>query len=225
MIKNFFNTIKYDIFIIIRVIFMNKKYLSIFLVLFLCTGCLAKWSSKNDLSLLYHDLPKDNEFTLIDKKDLITFLDNGTGILTMGFPSCKWCQAYYPSFNELLKKEKIKTKYFNIYEQKKNDRSFYDQVANKIKAMNKTGKKIIKYDNDGKMVIYVPLVLFIENGKIIAFDNETSDIKGMEIKDYWTPEKKEQFQIKMRKLIKQNKKVQENNQAGGCNSSKSCKVN
>ncbi|QRG86901.1 hypothetical protein [Bulleidia sp. zg-1006] len=209
---------------------MKKKWLCFSLLAVLLVAC-AKQTVKPtekreaNLSTLYKDLPKDNQFEQMEKKDVLNFLEHGTGVLTLGFPECKWCQAYYPYFNDVLKDASLKTKYFNIYEQKKADRSFYDQLASTLEKVNTTGKKIVRYDNEGKQVIYVPLVLFVEHGKIVGFDNETSDISGMETKDYWTSEKKDALKQRLTKFVKQNKQAQEKNQDGGCNSDNpACKV-
>lgn len=210
---------------------MCKKWLCFSLIGVLLMGCgkpVTKSTEKKEevnLATSYTGLPKDHQFEQMKKEDVLNFLKHGTGVLTLGFPECKWCQAYYPDLNEVLKMASLKTKYFNIYEQKKSDRAFYDQVATILEKNNTTGKKIVKYDNDGKQVIYVPLVLFVEQGKIVGFDNETSEVSGMETKDYWTSEKRASLKERLTQLVKQNKRAQEKNQAGGCNSDKSgCKA-
>lgn len=207
---------------------MKRNLIQLVLVALVLTGCttssVPKTTSSSqekteqvNLSTLYTDLPQENQFIQMKKEDVKDFLKNGTGILTLGFPECKWCQAYYPQFNEVLKNSSVQTRYFNIYEQKKANRPFYDEIAMLLESQNTTGTTIVQHDNDGKQVIYVPLVLFVEKGKIVAFDNETSDVHGMETKDYWTTEKKATLKERLSNYVNQNKKAQANNQAGGCN--------
>lgn len=176
------------------------------------------------LSEQYKELPEDNQFYTMEKDSVKTFLEHGTGVLLLSFPGCPWCQAYINQLNDVLVANKLKAAYYNIRVDKDDDRTFYDEVSELIQNLNETGEDIIQYDNDGKPVIYMPLVLFVENGKIVAFDNETSMISSDEVtpEEYWSEDKKKALNEKLNTASASVKELQDANDAKGCDTG--CKV-
>jgi thiol-disulfide isomerase/thioredoxin len=161
----------------------------------------------------------------MDKGDVENFLLHGTGILFFGFPACPWCQAYLPQLNTVLQSNGAETAYYNIYTDKTADRDFYDQIAKDVESINDSGSAIIQYNNDGKQVFYMPLVMFVKNGRIVAYNNETCtlDSKVIQPADYWTEEKKQALNSTLNPLVAQIKAAQDENAAKGCDNG--CKVN
>jgi hypothetical protein len=87
------------------------------------------------------------------------------------------------------------------------------------------GTPVIQYNNDGKQVIYMPLVLFIKNGRLVGYNNETSteDSKVIQPADYWTQEKKTALKETLNTSVAEIKAAQDENTAKGCDNG--CKVN
>lgn len=195
---------------------MKKLLVSCLVFLMLISGC-AKPEEKK-LKDEYTELKTGDVFCYEDKKDLPSFMEHGTGILFLGFPECPWCQAYLPMMEEVLEASGAECLYYNIYTDKKADREYYDQIAGLLVSQNDTGEEIIHYDNDGKMVIYMPLALFIEDGRITAFDDETcmEDSSVISPEDYWTAEKKEALKTKLKENIERIVQLQKEHDAQGC---------
>ena len=210
---------------------MKKKLLcAVISAVMILSGC-SKQQPQNDViedspSLLdeYTDLTDENNLYYGDKQALHAYIEHGTGILFLGFPECPWCQAYLPLVDSVLKETSAVAAYYNIYTDKIQDREFYDEIASLLISQNDTDEDIIQYDNDGQYVIYMPLLLFIEEGRIIAFDHETSmeDSSLVTPQEYWTQEKVEQFQERIRPWVVEIKTVQEEKNAQGCDTG--CKV-
>lgn len=143
----------------------------------------------------YTSVSKDNVFVYRSKDEIINILEHGTGIVYLGYPECPWCMAYVPLLNEIAKNEGIeKIYYYNIREDRKNNTEFYQKV---VSILN----DYLNYDEEGKKRIFVPNVTFVKEGKIIFNDNETSLISEGTPSEYWTEEKKNLFNEKLRKNI------------------------
>ena len=143
----------------------------------------------------YTSVSKDNVFVYRSKDEIINILEHGTGIVYLGFPECPWCMAYVVLLNEIAKNEGIeKIYYYNIREDRKNNTEFYQKV---VSILN----DYLNYDEEGKKRIFVPNVTFVKEGKIIFNDNETSLISDKVPSEYWTEEKKNLFNEKLRKNI------------------------
>ncbi len=209
-----------------------KKILSCILAMLLCACGGTSASSYNvetskasvSLQEFYPDMPQENNFTIIDKEDLKPFIEHGTGILFLGFPECPWCQVYLPMAQEILSENGAMAKYYNIYTDKKEDRPFYDEIAALIAERNDTEGDYVFYDNDGKQVIYMPLMLFIDEGEIVAFDNETcmEDSSVISPEEYWTQEKIDALKERLRAYVEDICEEMEDNDAKGCD--KGCEV-
>lgn len=143
----------------------------------------------------YTSVSKANVFVYRSKDEIINILEHGTGIVYLGYPECPWCMAYVPLLNEIAKNEGIeKIYYYNIREDRKNNTEFYQKV---VSILN----DYLNYDEEGKKRIFVPNVTFVKEGKIIFNDNETSLISDKAPSEYWTEEKKNLFNEKLRKNI------------------------
>lgn len=196
---------------------MKRIRLLIFVCLLFVCGC-TKETKHTNLNEEYEKLTEENHFYYAKKEGLESFFAHGTGMIFLGFPECPWCQDYVVYLEEVLSESEAKCAYYNIYTDKKQDRDFYDTIAQYCIDLNKTGEEIIQYDEEGLKVIYMPLVLFIEEGKIIAFDHETcmENSEEISLEDYWTSEKKEALKERLTPLVKQVKEKQDELNAQGC---------
>lgn len=146
----------------------------------------------------YESVGADNVFVYRNINEIIDILDNGTGIVYLGFPECKWCKAYVPYLNEVAKENNLeKIYYFNILEDRKNNTREYMEIVEILKFY-------LKYDEEGKRRVFVPTVIAVKEGSIVGFDDETSlDTKGYsEPSEYWTSEEVKDLKNKLTKMVK-----------------------
>ena len=132
----------------------------------------------------YLSMPDDNVFTYATVDEIIDVLDGGSGIVYLGFPECQWCGAYVPYLNEVAKDVGIsEILYYNIREDRSNNSENYQRIVELLDGY-------LQNDEDGNPRIYVPAVIFVNNGTIVGFDDETSlDTGGFtNPDDYWTEE-------------------------------------
>ena len=140
----------------------------------------------------YTLVDKNNRFRYANIDEVIDTLKDGTGVVYLGFPECKWCQQYTVYLDELAKNRNIpEIMYYNIREDRQNNTENYKTIVNLL-------KDYLKEDEEGNPRVYVPAVIFMSNGRILGFDDETAyDTKGYdEPSKYWT--KKEVNDLKDR---------------------------
>lgn len=145
----------------------------------------------------YPGVTDNNVFVYKNAEEIIKVLENGTGIVYLGYPECSWCQEYVIHLNDLAINLSVdKIYYFNVYEDRKNNTDVYKKLVELI------GDQLL-YDNEGNHRIYVPDVSIVKDGEIIGHDNETSkDTKGFSnAKEYWSEKRIEDFKKKMQKEI------------------------
>ncbi|MBQ6452427.1 MAG: thioredoxin family protein [Solobacterium sp.] len=199
-----------------------KRILMAVLCILLFTGCIKPEQpaeptpGSTKISEIYTALPEENTFEIIDQERLTALIEHGTAVVFLGFPECPWCQAYVPYLDEVVKEAGTQVFYYNIYKDKTDDREYYDHVAELINARDDT---ILAYDNDGKLRIYMPLVLFVQQGEIIGYDNETCMLDSREIKpeEYWTEEKIGALKEKLAGYAKVIAEARKENDSHGCN--------
>lgn len=132
----------------------------------------------------YSEIGIDNVFVYRTIDEIIKIMENGTGIVYLGFPECPWCQSYVKYLNEVAKSEGVKEiYYFNILNDRTNNTKEYQKIVELL------GDNL-EFDEEGNHRVYVPNVSFHINGEIIGNDFETAyDTKGFEKpEDYWTKE-------------------------------------
>lgn len=132
----------------------------------------------------YTLVDKDNRFVYAKIDEIINILEKGTGIVYLGFPECKWCQQYVVYLNEVAEDRNVsKIYYYNIRQDRKNNTKDYQTIVNLL-------KNYLQEDEEGNPRIYVPAAIFMSEGRILGFDDETSyDTNGYDDpKEYWTEE-------------------------------------
>ena len=140
----------------------------------------------------YTLLTDDNVFVYKSDEEIINVLEEGTGIIFLGFPECPWCQKYVVYLDEIAKNNNVEEiYYYNIKEIRNSNTERYKKIVALLKDH-------LSYDDAGKKRVYVPNVTFVKNGVILANDNETALINdGSSPEDYWTAEVVDNFKIKM----------------------------
>ena len=167
---------------------MKKKLLLIIPIImtFLLIGCTKeeKETDAQKFAKEYTSLTEYNYFVYRDRKEIIKILENGTGVVYLGFPECPLCQAYVPMLNEVADIEGLeKIYYYNILEARKDNTEDYQKMVEIL-------SDYLQYDYEGNKRIYVPAIIFVSKGEIVGFDDETSyDTHGFDNpEDYWTDE-------------------------------------
>ena len=177
----------------------KRKILIIYIILaLLITGC--NKNENNDSKKFaeeYTQISEYNYFVYRNSEEIIKILEHGTGVVYLGFPECPWCQAYVPILNEVADIEGLeKIYYLNILEDRKNNTEDYQKIV-------KILEEYLHYDEEGNKRIYVPAVIFVTDGEIVGFDDETSyDTKGFENpEDYWTTDEVSDLKQRLSKIM------------------------
>lgn len=150
----------------------------------------------------YTSISADNIFVYKTEEDIIKILENGTGVIFLGFPECKWCQKYVVYLNEVAKDNGVeKINYFNISEIRKNNTDNYQKMVSILSDVLKSDDA---YDDDGNLRIFVPTVVVVKKGEIVGFDDETAhDTKGYSDPSiYWENEDLEGLKERLKEMFK-----------------------
>lgn len=156
----------------------------------------------------YTLVDENNKFVYADIDEVIDILEDGTGIVYLGFPECKWCQQYVVYLNEVAKDRGIsKIYYYNIREDREKNTKDYQKIVSLL-------EEYLEEDEDGNPRVYVPAVTFMNNGKILGFDDETAyDTKGYDDpSEYWTDKEVEDLKDRL------NSYLDKSNMCFDCNS-------
>ena len=186
---------------------MKKVLLSLLIVvgLFLVAGCNKETDAlkfKEEYESLTGEryaeisIPEDNPMVYADYDKLLEVIDNGTGIIYLGFPGCPWCRKALPVLLDAAKENNVETIYYmNIL----NERDSYVVEDNKLvyakdeegnekkgtegyfkllKALDKhlTDYTVVFEDEEyetGEKRIYAPTVIFVRDGKVLGLHVST----------------------------------------------------
>ena len=76
------------------------------------------------------NLDSNNLYYYASENEIIEVLKSKTGVVYLGFPECKWCQAYVKFLNEIAKDRNIdKIYYYNIREDRTNNSENYQKIV------------------------------------------------------------------------------------------------
>ena len=144
-------------------------------------------------------ISSNNPIKYSNYDEIIDVIKNKSGVIYLGYPDCPWCRTAVPVLLEAASDYKIDTIYYlNI----KDDRDYYEVKDNKLvyqkdsngkekkgakgyfkllKLLDKELDDYIVKDSDnkeynvGEKRIYVPLIIFVNEGKIIGTHTSTVD--------------------------------------------------
>lgn len=155
------------------------------IVVFTIIGMDSKLSYQNNAERFaaeYSTVDTDNPFIYRTAAEAADIIEHGTGVVYLGFASCPWCQAYAGYLNDAAKDAGLDTIY---YVDIKSDRDNNTEDYQKLVSLLSTN---LQYNDEGQRYIYVPEVVFVVDGRIVANDLETSkDTDGQsEPANYWT---------------------------------------
>ena len=74
-------------------------------------GCCSYVKSKTDAAKFaaeYTEVSEKNVYAIKDGEEIIDILEDGTGVVFLGYPACPWCQRYAAMLNDMAKEYGIK---------------------------------------------------------------------------------------------------------------------
>lgn len=166
------------------------------------------------------NISKNNPIKYKTSEELVDIIKNKTGIIYFGFPTCPWCRSALPALFEASEEASISTIYYlNVKEErdtKKIDAS--GKVVN-VKEGSKEYNQLLEVlkdylddyileDNNGNKInvgekrIYVPLVVFVKEGKILGVHSDTVSSQKDPYKGLNDKEKEELKLIYYKQMIK-----------------------
>lgn len=144
------------------------------------------------------NIDSENPIKYSDYDEILDIIENGTGIIYFGYPECPWCRTAITVLFETAKDYDIDTIYYmNLkderdYREVKNGKVVYqeDEDGKKLKGSKGYFKLLdalneelddYKIESDGNTYdtkekrIYVPLIVFVNDGKIVGTHTSTVD--------------------------------------------------
>lgn len=193
-----------------------KKFKIICIIIFAIVGALLIYNHFNKEEFKT-TLPNriSNEYNLTSETivyenktidEVINIISNKYGIIFMCTPDTDWCKKYAEILNDAaIDKDIDKVYYLNI----KYDRSMN---TNKYQKLVSLLSEVLYTDDTGNKRIYMPEVVFVRDGKIIAHDNETSFITNdITVEEYWTEDNVNRLKEKLYNYIDLLNTIEEDN--------------
>lgn len=143
-----------------------------------------------------YSISKDNPFVYSYGSEIVDIIKNDSGIIYLGFSSNEWCKYYVKYLYDVLKENDIeKVYYYDIIKDRTKNTKYYRELEELLSDY------LYKLDN-GNIHVLTPALIFVKNGKIIYFDDETSIERNNITPDYyWTNEKVDIFKNKINVYI------------------------
>lgn len=144
-----------------------------------------------DNKYLSMNIDENNIISYASIEEIIDIIKNGTGVIYLGFPECPWCRNAVPNLLDAADSTSLdKIYYLNMKEVRdilslddegkvvteSNGDSKYkelltalDSILDEYVLTDKMGNSV----DTGEKRIYVPMVLFIKNGEVVFYHNDT----------------------------------------------------
>lgn len=164
----------------------NFIYLVLFAFLIWCFVYLGKKDFSNTItdaerfSKEYTAIDTDNPFVYVNSNRVLNILNNETGIILVGFSSNAWMQEYVRELYPILKENNItKVYYYDVIEDRSKKTKNFRQIEDLL-------SKYLKITDMGSEYLFTPALIFVKDGKIINYDDETSLVSfDMRPDTYW----------------------------------------
>ena len=164
----------------------NFIYLVLFAFLIWCFVYLGKKDFSNTItdaerfSKEYTAIDTDNPFVYVNSNRVLNILNNETGIILVGFSSNAWMQEYVRELYPILKENNItKVYYYDVIEDRTKKTKNFRQIEDLL-------SKYLKIKDMGSEYLFTPALIFVKDGKIINYDDETSLVSfDMRPDTYW----------------------------------------
>ena len=157
---------------------------------------IAKYTDAQKFNVEYPDIPVDNNFKYIYAYELTDLIKHGTGIVYIGFSSNDWSQYYVNYLYDALKEDNIDNiYYYDLLKDRSRQGKYYMEIVDLLSNY--------LYENDNKKVsLNTPMVLFIKDGVVVHYDDETSLTRyNVNPSDYWTEDRINCFEDKINTYV------------------------
>lgn len=167
-----------------------KKIKIILIVIIACIGAILIYNKfemhevdipEVDKHLSQYNLLEDNNVYVFKNIDeIINIISNKTAIVLFCNPGSNWCQHYLKSVDEIAKSNNISKIYYNDIKDDRNNNSLkYKKLVNIL-------YDYLDYDDTNNKRLNMPYLLFVKNGKVIAYDNTFSVVSSeITADEYW----------------------------------------
>lgn len=164
----------------------NFIYLVLFAFLIWCFVYLGKKDFSSTItdaerfSKEYTTIDTDNPFVYVNSNRVLNILNNETGIILVGFSSNAWMQEYVRELYPILKENNItEVYYYDVIEDRTKKTKNFRQIEDLL-------SKYLKITDMGSEYLFTPALIFVKDGKIINYDDETSLVSfDMRPDTYW----------------------------------------
>lgn len=145
-----------------------------------------------------YSINKENPFVYSYGSQIVDVIKNKSGIIYLGFSSNEWCKYYIKYLYDVLRDSDIKkVYYYDILKDRAKNTKHYLELENLLSDY------LYKLDN-GNIHVLTPALIFVKDGKIVYFDDETSIERNNLTPDlYWTNDKVDAFKSKINTYIKE----------------------
>lgn len=149
-------------------------------------------SDSERFSKEYQSIPADNPFTYVGSSGVLKILNGETGIILVGFSSNNWMQEYVKQLYPILKENNIKkVYYYDVIEDRMKKTKNFRQIEDAL-------SKYLKITDMGTEYLFTPALIFVKDGKIINYDDETSLVSyDMQPATYWNSDAITNFKNKI----------------------------
>lgn len=140
----------------------------------------------------YQTIPKDNPFVYVGSSDVLRILKGETGIVLVGFSSNSWMQEYVKQLYSILEENHIKkVYYYDVIEDRTKKTKNFRQIEDSLSTY-------LKITDMGAEYLFTPALIFVKDGKIINYDDETSLVSyDMQPTTYWNSDAISSFKNKI----------------------------
>lgn len=119
-----------------------------------------------DMSAYEGFMEEENQFVTLDMADFLTKLEEKqSGIFYFGFSTCPWCIEAVPIMNEAAKEADVHIYYIDKHAESSSE-ELIQQVEEKLADR-------LQKNEEGKPTLYVPYVIVLKDGEIIAEHMDT----------------------------------------------------
>lgn len=147
-----------------------KKVVVVLMSVLLLVGCGKSDTQKfkeeyealnGNNNLITISIDTDAKIIYSNAKKTVSILENGTGIIYFGFPSCPWCRNALPVLIEAAKENDLPIYYMNPSSLRGSNNKHYLKIMSIL-------DNYLETNEEGKKVLYVPDIYFIKDGKIVG---------------------------------------------------------
>lgn len=136
----------------------------------------------NQKTYLSMDLPNYGPIKYSSYDEIFDILENGTGVIYFGFPTCPWCRNLVPTLIDSAIKAKIeKIYYLNILDDRDlkelNEKGKVETTRKGTEDYTKLVEKLYDFlpvysglEDETIKRIYMPTVVFVKDGKVLGLE-------------------------------------------------------